>query len=424
MKSKKYFIAASAALMLGFVMPVPTMAAEYQTDVVSSVKTGDISVHIRDYEVGENGKEKVYQDNKQILPGQTISKITRIVNEGNSAWVRIKPEWKGDEALGLSLDMIGGISSDWKQIGEYFYCLKPLKEGESVDFGKTIHFPESWTESAAEKTFYLYTQADAVQEANFTPDWNSDDPWFGTVIEQCSHTVHPVSGKGSEQFSMSFEGGAEGLVRVGEDFFSNFGDLMPGDKLTETVKIGNNYNRKVSIYFSADTFDDADILRKITLEIRNGNDLVYSGPMSKSIDKKLLGTYSKGNTSDFTFTVSVPAELTNESALQSAKIKWTFTAEVKSSGGSSGDGGSHSGGNTDPDHGPGVTPIDLSTPEPATPSNPQPDLPFDIKVPDTGDHFMYGAGLVLIGALGVAAFAVKKSKEDEEENSDDEKGDN
>lgn len=424
MKSKKYFIAAGAALMLGSIMPISAVAAEYQTDVISSVKTGDISIHIQDYEVGENGKEKVYQDNKQILPGQTISKITRIVNEGNAAWVRIKPEWQGDEALGLSLDMIGGISSDWKQIGEYFYCLKPLRDGESVDFGKTIHFPESWTESTAEKTFYLYTQADAVQEANFTPDWNSDDPWFGTVIEQCSHTVHPVSGKGSEQFSVSFEGGAEGLVRVGDDFFSNFGNLMPGDRLSESVKIGNNYGKKVAIYFSAENIDDADILRKITLEIRNGDDLIYSGPMSKSIDKKLLGTYSKGDTSDFTFTVSLPAELTNEAALQSAKIKWTFIAEVKSSGGSSG-GGSHSGGNTDPDHGPGVTPIDPSTPEPATPSNPQPDLPFDIKVPDTGDHFIYGAGLVLIGALGVVAFAVKKSKEeDEEEKDDDEKNSN
>lgn len=424
MKSKKYFIVAGTALMLGAIMPAPVMAAEYQTDVVSSVKTGDISVHIQDYEVEENGKETVYQDNKQILPGQTISKITRIVNEGNAAWVRIKPEWKGDEALGLSLDMIGEISGDWKQIGEYFYCTKPLGEGESVDFGKTIHFPEGWTESTAEKTFYLYTQADAVQEANFTPDWGSEDPWFGTVIEQCSHTVHPVSGKGSEQFSVSFEGGAEGLVRVGEDFFSNFGNLMPGDKLSETVKIGNNYGKKVAIYFSAENIDDADILKKINLEIRNADEIIYSGPMSKSIDKKLLGTYSKGDTSDFTFTVSLPAELTNESALQSAKIKWTFIAEVKSSGGSSGGGGSHSGSKSDTDHGPGVTPTEPSKPEPATPSNPQPDLPFDIKVPDTGDHFMYGAGLVLIGALGIAAFAVKKSKEDEEENSDDEKGDN
>ena len=99
--------------------------------------------------------------------------------------------------------------------------------------------------------------------------------------------------------------------------------------------------------------------------------------MSKSIDKKLLGTYSKGDTSDFTFTVSLPAELTNEAALQSAKIKWTFTAEVKSSGGNSSGGGSHSGGKSDIDHGPGVTPTEPSTPEPATPSNSQPDAKGD-----------------------------------------------
>lgn len=425
MKARKILAVAGAAFILGTFMPVTAFATEYKTDVISTIKTGDISIHLQDFEIGKNGRERIYADKKLILPGQTISKITRITNEGNAAWIRIKPEWRGDEALNLSLDMIGGISDDWKQIGDYFYCTKPLEVGESVDFGKTISFPPEWTEAVSNQSFYLYTQVDAVQEANFTPNWNSEDPWFGTVIEQCSHTVHPVSTKGNQQFSISFEGGAEGLIHIGDDFFSNFGNLMPGDKLSETIKIGNNYSQPVSLYFSADQVDNNDILKKITLEIKNGSDSIYSGPLSNPIDKQLLGTYSRGDTSDFTFTISLPADLKNNDALKEAQVRWIFSAEVKSSGSSNGGKGSHSGSITsDQEHGPGINPTEKPSKEPDAPTptepSPIPDLPFDLKVPDTGDHFAYGAGLALIGSIGVAVFAIKKSKE-EEKKDDDEK---
>lgn len=426
MKARKILAVAGAAFILGTFMPVTAFATEYQTDVISTIKTGDISIHLQDFEIGKNGRERIYADKKLILPGQTISKITRITNEGNAAWIRIKPEWRGDEALNLSLDMIGGISNDWKQIGNYFYYTKPLEVGESIDFGKTISFPPEWTEAVSDKSFYLYTQVDAVQEANFTPNWESTDPWFGTVIEQCSHTVHPVSTKGNQWFSISFEGGAEGLIHIGDDFFSNFGNLMPGDKLSETIKIGNNYSQPVSLYFSADQVDNNDILKKITLEIKNGSDSIYSGLLSNPIDKQLLGTYSRGDTSDFTFTISLPADLKNNDALKEAQVRWTFSAEVKSSGSNSNGGkGSHSNSTTsDQDHGPGINPTKNPSKEPVptipTESSPIPDLPFDLKVPDTGDHFIYGAGLALIGAIGVAAYAIKKSKE-EEKKDDDEK---
>ena len=106
MKARKILAVAGAAFILGTFMPVTAFATEYKTDVISTIKTGDISIHLQDFEIGKNGRERIYADKKLILPGQTISKITRITNEGNAAWIRIKPEWRGDEALNLSLDMI------------------------------------------------------------------------------------------------------------------------------------------------------------------------------------------------------------------------------------------------------------------------------------------------------------------------------
>ncbi|MFR3808776.1 MAG: hypothetical protein ACLTX3_07460 [Lachnospiraceae bacterium] len=68
----------------------------------------------------------------------------------------------------------------------------------------------------------LHFTADAVQIKNFTPDFDSDDPWFGTVIEKSITDEYIIPGEKHDLFSVSYEGGAEGLVKVGDDFFSNW----------------------------------------------------------------------------------------------------------------------------------------------------------------------------------------------------------
>ena len=332
---KHIFMALASVLMLCSPYTQTAYAAEYQTEVINNVSIGDVNITLKEYELNANGQELPYQNYKTIRPGQTVSKIVRITNEAADCWIRIKPEWFGEKGLGLSDVMLGGISADWIKVGDYWYYMKMLPHGESVDFSQTVTFPVDWGNEIKSQTFKLRFTADAVQYDNFVPDWSATDtdPWFGTEIEKCTHDETGVQQTtGDSVFSVEFEGGAEGLVRVGDDFFMNWGALMPGDTMTGEVTVGNSYAEPVQIWFYTENVDDGKLLDKIILTIKNKDVVIFKGPMSKVTDGKiLLGTFAKGEHTKLTYTVHVPEELKNEFALTKTKTKWIFKCNLEES---------------------------------------------------------------------------------------------
>lgn len=409
---RKFLKLMIATMAMAGMATFPALATEYTTDTVNFLKVGTIAVKPVELEMVD-GMEKPYDGSQYALPGETISKINRIVNEGEPAWIRVETQWDGDPEFCLSDEYLGGISEDWKEIGGYYYLDHPLESEQSVDFSTSMHFPSTWTESLSLKSFTFSWKVEAVQAANFTPDWAFDDPWFGTVIEQSVAKNGYKKGTSNSKFSVIFKDGTEGLIKTSDDFFGNFGAAMPGDTLIERVQISNAYNRKVRIYFEGDMTKDLKLLDKVELEIKNGNEIIYSGKLGGKIKKTLLGTYKPGDQSDFTFTLKIPSDLDNAYALAVAEVKWIFSAEVSKK--------TYNRGDQDADHGPGVTDADLGdSTAPTSPSmedggnqGESGNGGHDWRVPDTGDHFFYGVFLVLIGAIGVVFFMIKR-KEDEE----------
>lgn len=331
----------------------PAMAATYTTEVTNNISLGDINISLNEFEHDGNGNEVKYKDGKMVVPGQKIDKIIRISNNANKAWVRAKLEysnWNGFK--GLSDDDIELSSDMWVKRGDYYYCIVPVDTDKSVDLIKAVNIPADWTEARSEGIFQIYTTVDAVQAANFTPDFASDDPWFGTVIEECVHTDPSVKITSTDKpFSVVFEGGAAGIVRVGDDFFSNWASLMPGDVVSDKVTIGNNYYRPVHIYFNTETIADDALLKAVHLTIKNGEKVLFDGTMDGTMDKEIeLGYFSKGETGEITYTLSIPAELTNKFALASTKTKWIFRCYYSNSGGGGG----------------GTTPTPVPTTQPET----------------------------------------------------------
>lgn len=201
--------------------------------------------------------------------------------------------------------------------------------------------------------------ADAVQEANFTPNWNASDPWFGTVIETCVHTSYDPKLTGNQVFSVVFENGADGLVKTGEDFFSNWASLMPGDTVSGQVTLKNSYRRTVTMYFKTESIADDALLKVLHLEIKNGDTVIYSGTMDGAVTERVkLASLAVNEEAILTYTVSVPKELNNSYALSKTQTKWIFSAYMSSSSGGGGGGGGHkaTGGNSG-DHGPGTTQV-------------------------------------------------------------------
>lgn len=307
----------------------PAYAATYsdETSVTNHGRIGAVDISLL---------EEFPEDTTIILPNQTVDIATSIENEAKPAWIRMKVEYVTSEALTglaslgfteLSDDLIQFANEDWVKIGEYYYLTTPMQTGDVKPFTESVTFPSDWDNSVVNSNIGMYFTAEAIQEAHFEPDFESDDPWHGAVIEAFDATEYQLKTVGNEQFSIVYENGSEGLVTVGDDFFSNWGDIMPGDTLTGTANIANHMTIPVKLYFKMESTGDEAVLEKLTMTIRNGEDIVFSGPLSENLDTVLLQQYEPNDTTEFSYELSVPAELNNAYALSDFETVWTFSAE-------------------------------------------------------------------------------------------------
>ena len=360
---------------------------EYRTEAINNVSMGDINIELEEYTLDENGNEIPFPDIATVIPGDDLAKIVRIHNVAQDAWIRIKLDFASDDGLtGVDESMVLFTNPDeWKKVGDYYYALKPIMHDTTVEFMKGLHIPEWWTETDAEKRFTLTVNADAVQLRNFTPDFDSDDPWFGTMIEHCVHNSYelPVV-PGNTNFLVEFRGGAEGFIRTGDDFFSNWTELMPGDTMTGKVKIRNKYKKGIELYFQTQNLKGAELLKQLDLTITSTDGtVIYDGKMDKPLTKGiLLGEYPTGTEGYMNYTVHVPEELTNKYALLSSRVKWIYTTKISEK-----------------------VKKPTVTPEPGKPTDP---VKGGVKTGDTHDAVPYLA-LALAAALMIAV-ALRRKK--------------
>lgn len=168
-----------------------------------------------------------------------------------------------------------------------------------------------------------------------------------------------VLGLGCSAFaesSITYEGGAEkfvflpGSYYAGTDLFENFKGVMPGDAVTQEIKVKNNFfgPGPVRIYMRAIAHDDVnnplspnvaaeetvgsmyDFLSQLHMEVYAGSKLIYSAAANELDGLRnnvLLGTFYRGQSKTLTVTLYVPITLGNEYANRVGEIDWVFTAE-------------------------------------------------------------------------------------------------
>lgn len=316
----------------------------YSTETVNTITTGDISISLKEYELDDTGQRVPYVDGKLVVPGQRVDKIVTITNEAQDAWIRARVEYNTDDGLeGMSDDMLAGISGDWTKCGGYFYYTKPVSGAETVEFFRQVVVPREWDQSSAEKGFSIGVTAQAVQAANFTPDFSSREPWFGIPIETCIHDSHAIyQAESPAEFSVIFENGSEGFIRTGDNFFGNFPSMVPGDTLTDTLVVGNHFASGLEFYFYTDIprqeEDSRQLLDQLQLTVQSGDTRIYEGPLGAETlrDGIRLGEpFGKGEVRTLTYSIHMPAALTNNSALRSARVRWIFQTRYQPPSGSS-----------------------------------------------------------------------------------------
>lgn len=333
---KKHFFAVFAAAMV-FCIPLQVHAAFSDTvSVENHISTGDVRIELKEYAV-KNGKEVAYSDPKTVLPGDVISKIPRITNYAQPCWVRAKISFQNSQKdlEGLDESLLEGIGTDWKKSGEYYYYTKVLKKKESVDLFTGVRIPSQWTEAHSGQKLEIEIRADAIQAANFKPDFQAMSPWRNQVIEECIHEKNGTATCKMEKISLSvqFNGAAHKLIAVPDDFFANFFAAMPGDILTDTITVSNTTGREAEIFFrtaiESQNEEQLELLEQLKLNISMKQETLYEGDLkAASLANGIsLGTFSPGQTETLSFSITVPDSLKNAYALRDAAVKWIFTVK-------------------------------------------------------------------------------------------------
>lgn len=170
-----------------------------------------------------------------------------------------------------------------------------------------------------------------------------------------------ITFKGAQE-GFDFQPGSE---YTATDLFQNFKDVMPGDRLTETIQVQNSaadcdyiklYMRAVvhdtesnpltysESFENTDGKDQAgipgerdesvvsmqDFLSMLTMRIYNGEDLIYNASPDEAdilADNVLLGTLSSGESLNLKVELDVPVELGNVYANRVGEVDWVFLAE-------------------------------------------------------------------------------------------------
>ena len=334
----------SVKIITGFLLTAILSAAAVfasfsdRLDVVNHISVGDVSISISEYARKGKGEVK-YTQPSEVVPGQTISKIPRIKNNALPCWIRARITYAGENGKleRLKDENIGGISGEWVKRGEYYYYTKVLKKQESTDLFQNISIPDTWTEEHAKQKIAVDIQADAIQAANFKPDFSAMSPWGNQVIQKC---VHEQDGtltckKGNTKLSVEFNGKAHKLLAVPGDFFTNLGTAMPGDVLTDTITLSNTTDDPAELLFRTSVKGRSEekraMLKDVKLTVAMGNEILYRGNLeSIGLEKnRSLGRFASGQTGNMKFRLEIPTEWDNRMAQKSADVTWIFTANEK-----------------------------------------------------------------------------------------------
>ena len=162
-----------------------------------------------------------------------------------------------------------------------------------------------------------------------------------------------------EDSKVQYVGGAENFVFVvdenGEqlaphDLFVEFKDVIPGDKLTQTVIVSNTNSDSdyVRLYLRALPHDETknplnitdetiksmkEFLREMNMEIVNvdrNNEVIFSGTADQwetKTESIYLGGFVKGEETELKVTLDVPVDMGDEFQNRMGELDWVFIAE-------------------------------------------------------------------------------------------------
>lgn len=344
----KHKIAAALCMSAVTALLISAAASAYRSSTVrvtSRILTGDIDIDIQQERLSEEKEKTDKKDGIIVIPGDIIKDRIMIKNLAETCFIRTKidfedaPDSEKEGRQKLREEDLRGIGTEWIHRGEYYYYNRPVQTGEEILFLEAISIPDSWTEETPGYETGMQVTAEAVQSIHFTPDYESEAPWGNTEIELCVHKNEGETQRKEKTFqnlTVTMEGAASRLVVMPPDFFQNFKELMPGDEVSDTIKIHNDSEQTAELFFRTEepeglTQDQKELLEHLQFRMVKDDEEIYRGNLqSKELNREIsLGTYRKGDTSEVKFYISMPAEDQNWFAVRDTMIHWIFYSSLQ-----------------------------------------------------------------------------------------------
>ncbi len=321
MKNRR-FLGVQAGLFLAGLVSMPAFAG-----------TGGVAISHGTYSLDGAGERIVYTGQSKLMPGEEFPYMICVDNDGSSCWIRLKVDYTGTDGLNQVDDNWLSIAEEekWVKRGGYWYYTEPLAENASVDFCDKLCVPDL-NNVRNGLPFKIISYAEAIQSANVTPDFSSENPFDGILIEDS--TSAPAIDETVTEFTVRYEGGSETVVNA-DGLFENLDGIMPGDTITGTVTVNNQngYRMGVTLKEVGEELDDL-VKKALILTIsQDGMDL-YHGSLADNaiINGVSLGSFGARQTAELVFSLCLPEDVTNEAAFRDIKIALVFEASRISSG--------------------------------------------------------------------------------------------
>lgn len=309
--------------LLAVSITITSTRVVYASDAGNLFQTGGIQVEQDVYQMKEGKRTRI--DHSRFYIGQTMSYVVDITNKMNASYVRVYARIILD-GKDLPNNYLVGISDNWIQKGEYWYNTVPMGKKEKINFCTGIFLPDS----LSGKKLDIVTRVEAIQEFGFKPDFNSDTPFEGILIEDTKVSGEDTSVTDTENNGIEFDDSLSAMID-NKDFLSGIGELMPGEVVSDEFKVSNSSKRVVKLKLVAeDDYVTRPTLYNVELDIERDEALIYDGLLHDECFKEglVLGTFDNEEESTFKFTISVPAELTNADAKKASSVSWHFDSEV------------------------------------------------------------------------------------------------
>lgn len=305
--------------------------------------------------------EETYEQGQTVLPGETATKVVNVKNTGTiDSIVRIRVEkyWGSQRDSNGALVIEPALSTDNIQIafdtvdwyydssdGYYYYrhVLNP---------SKTTRTPLFSSFSIAKDTSNLYKDMKAdirVSMECLQAGGNAVSVWNKTMKDLgVEYTAPSVAHTGTAISFISPEKAFRFDAKDG-DLFADFKNLIPGESVSQTITVTNEYAQNAKIYLCADITDQPqatdktrELIQKLLKEyavisIRDEQGTVlYQGPVWGNLNSDGTGLTMKspiqladfhpGQNKKYTVNLSLDPRVDNQYEELLGLVKWVFYA--------------------------------------------------------------------------------------------------